>query len=80
MVALSSGVGADIATAAERGKWMGWIQAGSLVGPAVRVSSESGTGSAPNVANRSDLSWVASLLNFLDGGGYSGGSMSARSG
>ena len=34
-MALASGVVADIATAAERGKWMGFTYAGSVLGPAV---------------------------------------------
>lgn len=34
-MALASGVVADIATAAERGKWMGFTYVGSVLGPAV---------------------------------------------
>jgi MFS family permease len=34
-MALASGVVADIATAAERGKWMGFTYAGSVLGPAI---------------------------------------------
>ena len=34
-IALSSGVCSDIATAAERGSYMGFVTAGSLLGPAV---------------------------------------------
>lgn len=34
-IALSSGVVADIATAAERGSYMGFVTAGSLLGPAI---------------------------------------------
>ena len=34
-IALASGVVADIATAAERGTWMGLAQAGALLGPAI---------------------------------------------
>jgi MFS family permease len=35
MVALASGVAADISTSGERGKYMGWILSGSMVGPAI---------------------------------------------
>ena len=34
-IALSSGVVADVATAAERGKYMGFVASGSLLGPAI---------------------------------------------
>ena len=34
-IALASGVGADVATSAERGKYMGWIVSGAMVAPAM---------------------------------------------
>jgi MFS family permease len=34
-IALSSGVVADVATASERGKWVGWVSAGFLLGPSI---------------------------------------------
>jgi multidrug resistance protein len=34
-IALSSGVVADVSTAAERGKWFGLVTAGSLLGPSL---------------------------------------------
>lgn len=34
-IALSSGIVADISTASERGSYMGYVNAGSLLGPAI---------------------------------------------
>lgn len=35
MIALASGVAADVATSGERGKYMGWVLSGAMVGPAI---------------------------------------------
>lgn len=35
MIALASGVVADVSTSAERGKYMGWVLSGAMIGPAV---------------------------------------------
>lgn len=35
MIALASGVAADISTSGERGKYMGWVLSGAMVGPAI---------------------------------------------
>lgn len=35
MIALASGVAADVSTSGERGKYMGWVLSGAMVGPAI---------------------------------------------